>query len=190
MTARLDPTSLEELGESSTNVANAWAGAPDYLSRGLKTWTRQVVGHDRAVAVRAALAAIELVIDSYPAGESAALVSPRYIDDMLAAIRRWLADPTRENQEAVRAALDVTREVHAWQRDTDIAAHWILEAVDHACLAVWSGERKSYIVPMDFAQCAARAVTCVLHALLDLGQSREQATDAVTGAVVGAAKPA
>jgi len=182
-----DPEELRELGENSTNVANAWAGATDYLSRGLKTWTRQMIGRDRAVAVRAALAACSLVIDSYRADQPE-LPPRKYLDDMLAAIRRWLDDPSRENTELVRSSLDVTRSAHAWQREQDVAPFWILEAVDHTSLTVWSGERASYIVPMDFATCAARAITCVLHAMLDAGQDEAQACAAIVDAVRNAAR--
>jgi hypothetical protein len=182
MSNRPDPDALRDLGESTTNVANAWAGAEDYLSRGLKAWTRQAIGGDRAVAVRTALAACELVLDAYPPDDAAP--APRqYLDDVIAAIRRWLAEPTREHQELARGALDVTRQLHAWQQSEDVAKYWILEAIDHACLAVWSGARSSYIVPLDFTTCAARAVTCVLHAMLDLGIPEAKAIDTVTAAV-------
>lgn len=183
MITRLDPESLRELGESTTNVANAWAGATDYLSRGLKAWARQQIGRDRTVAVRAAVAACELVAPSYPANPGEGLPSRTYIDSMLAVIRRWLDEPSHKNQELVRSSLDVTRQAHAWQQDKDVAPFWILEAIDHACLAVWSGERSSYIVPLDYATCAARSIACVLHALLDAGVSEDKAVEDVTGAV-------
>jgi hypothetical protein len=181
-----DPEQLRDLGENVTNVENAWAGATDYLSRGLKAWTRLTIGRDRALAVRAALAACELVIDKYTSDQEG-LPPRKYLDDMVVAIKRWLEAPTRENTEAVRSSLDVTRSAHAWQRETDVAPFWILEAVDHTCLVVWSGERASYIVPMDFATCAARAVACVLHAMLDAGVPEAQAVGAIVDAVRGAA---
>src|SRR5688572_29297821 len=132
-----DAELLREIGENSTNVSKAWAGAADTLSRGLKHWTRQIVGPDRSLAVRAALAACDLVIDRYqPIGD---LPKRTYIDHMMAAIRRWLDEPSRENTERVRSSLDVTRDAHAWQREQDVASYWILDAVDHASLAVWSG---------------------------------------------------
>jgi hypothetical protein len=177
---------LRELGENSTNVANAWAGADNYLSRGLKAWTLERIGRDREVAVRAAVAACDLVVDRYSADDPS--LPPRtYLDDMLAAVKRWLAEPSKETTEAVRSSLDVTRSAHAWQREQDVASFWILEAVDHASLAVWSGERASYIVPMDYATCAARAVTCVLHAMLDAGVAEEQAIEVIVGEVRGVA---
>ena len=174
---------LQELGESTTNVANAWAGAEEYLSRGLVEWTRRQITDNRAHAVRAALAACELVSGSFPSAPIEGLPPKQYIEDMTAAIKRWLAEPTRAHTEAVRSSLDVTREAHAWQRDQDVAPYWILEAIDHTCLAVWSGERASYIVPMDFATCGARAVACVLHALIDMGHAPAQASDRVVEVV-------
>lgn len=179
---RPDPDTLRELGENSTNVANAWAGAADCLSRGLKVWTRRTIGLDRVVAVRAAVVACALVVDRYAEGQSG-LPPRKYVDDMMAAIRSWLDDPSREAAEAVRLLLDVTRSAHAWQRDEDVAQFWILDAIDHASLAVWSGERASYIVPMDFATCAARAVACVLHAMLDAKIPETTAIAAITEAV-------
>jgi hypothetical protein len=177
-----DPEELRELGENVTNVSAGWGGAPDYLSRGLKQWVKNSVGNDRKVAVSAALAACALVVDRYTSDQPG-LPPKSYIDHMLASIRRWLDDPSRENTERVRSSLDVTRSAHAWQRDQDVMAFWILDAVDHASLAVWSGERASYIVPMDYGTCAARAITCVLHALLDAKLAERDAIDAVTGAV-------
>lgn len=176
-----DAELLREIGENSTNVSNAWAGASDTLSRGLKHWTRTAIGRDRAIAVRAALAACELVVDRYQPTED--LPSKSYVELMLAGIRRWLDDPSKENTERVRSSLDVTRSMHAWQRDQDVASFWILDAVDHASLAVWSGERASYIVPMDFATCAARSVACVLHAMIDVGVPEQQAVEVIVGAV-------
>src|SRR6185503_6333472 len=129
-----DPEDLRELGENITNVSNAWAGAPDYLSRGLKAWARQSIGKDRAVAVGAAIATTELVVDRYSSDQEG-LPPKQYVDGMIAAIRRWLGDPSRENTELVRSALDVTRSMHAWQREQDVAPFWILEAVDHTSLA-------------------------------------------------------
>jgi hypothetical protein len=183
MSERPDPDALRELGHQTTNVANAWAGAADYLSRGLKQWTRQAIGADRALAVRAAIAVCDLVVDRYPEQPDDKLPPRKYIDDMIAVIRRWLDDPSRENQELVRSLLDVTRDAHAWQREDDVAPFWILEAVDHACLAVWSGQKSSYIVPLDYATCAARSVACVLHALRDAGVPEKQAVDMIVDVV-------
>lgn len=183
MSDRPGPEELTELGESTTNVANAWAGANEYLSRGLVEWTRRQITDNRAHAVRAALAACELVVPKFPTERVEGLAPKKYVDDMIATIKRWLAEPTHENSAAVRSSLDVTREAHAWQRDQDVAPYWILEAVDHTCLAVWSGERASYIVPMDFATCGARAVACVLHALTDMGETPERAAVLVVDVV-------
>jgi hypothetical protein len=181
-----DPELLREIGVNSTNVETAWAGAANDLERGLNTWTRSTIGRDRGIAVRAALMSCMLVVEKYKADRPG--LPPRdYVDSMLAGIRRWLDDPTKDNTEAVRSALDVTRSAHAWQQDTDVESFWILEAVDHASLAVWSGERASYIVPMDYATCAARSVACVLHAMLDAGVSESAAVEAIVGAVSTAA---
>lgn len=181
-----DPELLREIGVNSTNVETAWAGAANDLERGLNTWTRSTIGRDRGIAVRAALMSCMLVVDKYKADRPG--LPPRdYVDSMLASIRRWLDEPTKESTEAVRSALDVTRSAHAWQQESDVESFWILEAVDHASLAVWSGERASYIVPMDYATCAARSVACVLHAMLDAGVSESAAVEAIVGAVSTAA---
>jgi hypothetical protein len=82
--------------------------------------------------------------------------------------------------------LDVTRDRHAWQDEHDLDHFWTLEAVDHASLAVWSGERSSYIVPLDFATCAARSVACVLHSLLTRGETEERAVALIVDAVLAA----
>ena len=183
---RPDPELLREIGSNSTNVETAWGGAANDLERGLNTWTRSTIGRDRGIAVRAALMACSLVIDRYKADREG--LPPRaYLDGLLAGIRRWLDEPTKENTEAVRSALDVTRSAHAWQQDADVESFWILDAVDHASLAVWSGERASYIVPMDYATCAARAVACVLHAMLDAGTPEAAAVEQIVGAVSTAA---
>jgi hypothetical protein len=177
-----DPEMLRAIGENDTNVASGWGGAPDTLSRGLKQWAKLTVANDRKVAVSAAIAACALVADKYTVDQPG-LPPKSYIDHMLASIRRWLDEPSRENTERVRSSLDVTRSAHAWQHEEDVTAFWVLDAVDHASLAVWSGERASYITPMDFGTCAARAVTCVLHALHDSGVSEREAIDAVVAAV-------
>ncbi|HEY5922148.1 MAG TPA: hypothetical protein VIV11_10780 [Kofleriaceae bacterium] len=170
---------------NSTNVETAWAGAANDLERGLNTWTRGTIGRDRGIAVRAALMACSLVTDHYKAGPG---LPPReYIDTILAGIRRWLDEPTKDNSDAVRSLLDVTRSAHAWQQDTDVESFWILEAVDHASLAVWAGDRASYIVPMDYATCAARAVACVLHAMFDAGVPEAKAVSSLVDAVHSAA---
>ena len=181
-----DPELLREIGINSTNVETAWAGAANDLERGLNTWTRGTIGRDRGVAVRAALMACMLVAERYKADRPG--LPPRtYVDSMLAGVRRWLDEPSKEHTEAVRSALDITRSAHAWQQDTDVESFWILEAVDHASLAVWAGERASYIVPMDYATCAARSVACVLHAMLDAGTLEADAVAAIVGAVYHAA---
>lgn len=181
-----DPDLLREIGVSSTNVEAAWAGAANDLARGLNFWTRSVIGRDRAVAVRAALAACKLVVGEYEPDQPE-LPPGSYIANMVTAILRWLTEPTKEHTEQVRGLLDVTRSAHAWQRDKDVESLWILEAVDHASLAVWSGDRASYIVPMDYATCAARSVACVLHAMLDAGKAEDEAVAAIVDAVLGAA---
>jgi hypothetical protein len=181
-----DPELLREIGINSTNVETAWAGAANDLERGLNTWTRGTIGRDRGVAVRAALMACTLVSEHYKADRPG--LPPRdYIDGMLNGIRRWLDEPSKDNTEAVRSALDITRSAHAWQQDADVESFWILEAVDHASLAVWAGERASYIVPMDYATCAARSVACVLHAMLDARTPETEAIAAIVGAVYRAA---
>jgi len=163
-------------------VSSPWAGATDYLHRGLKEWVRREIGTDRKVAVAAAAAACDLVVGRYSADQQG--LPPRsYLEHMLASIRRWLDDPSRENTERVRSSLDVTRSAHAWQREQDVAPFWILDAIDHASLAVWSGERASYIIPMDYTTTAARSITCVLHALLDLGMSEDSACSVVVATV-------
>jgi hypothetical protein len=181
-----DPELLREIGINSTNVETAWAGAANDLERGLNTWTRGTIGRDRGIAVRAALMACTLVAEHYKADRPG--LPPRdYIDKMLAAIRTWLDEPTKDNAETVRSTLDINRSAHAWQQEADVESFWILEAVDHASLAVWAGERASYIVPMDYATCAARSVACVLHAMLDAGTSEADAIGAIVGAVYHAA---
>jgi hypothetical protein len=180
------PTSdeLHELGENTTNASNVWAGAKDYVARGLKAWVRGKIEQDQQMAVRVAVAACELVASGYPASDPELLAPRHYIVDMLAAIRTWLADPSRDNQERVRSMLDVTRDRHAWQDEHDFDHFWTLEAVDHASLAVWSGLRSSYIVPLDYSTSAARSVACVLHALMTRGESKQQAVQKVVDAVL------
>jgi hypothetical protein len=183
---RPDEAALEELGQSLTDSGRAWAGAKDAVARGLCEWVRRTVVDDQRLAVRAAVAACALVVPGYPA-QAAELHAPRrYVDDMMAAIRGWLADPTRDRQERARSMLDVTRDRHAWQDAHDLDHFWTLEAVDHASLAVWSGERSSYIVPLDYATCAARSVACVLHSLTTRGEPRDRAVAAVVAAVSAA----
>ena len=183
MSDRPDPESLRELGESSTNVSNAWAGAEEYLSQGLVTWVRRSVADDQKVAVKAAVAACRLVIDKYPTDGADTHAPRQYIDDMLAKIQRWIDNPSNTNKEAVRTSIDTTRQLHAWQGHSDSSHFWVLEAVDHASLAVWAGERSSYIVPLDFSTCSARAVACVLHAMLVQGVPEASAIDQLTGVV-------
>lgn len=186
MSDRPDPDSLRELGESSTNVSNSWAGAEEYLSQGLVAWCRRETGDDQRAAVRAALNACKLVVDRYPTDGADTHAPKQYLDDLLAKVQRWIDNPSNTNKEAVRSTLDTTRQLHAWQGHASDAHFWVLEAVDHASLAVWAGERSSYIVPLDFGTCSARAVACVLHALLVSGTPEPQAVEQVTGAVRGA----
>jgi hypothetical protein len=181
-----DPELLREIGINSTNVETSWAGAANDLARGLNTWTRGTIGRDQGIAVRAALMACMLVTDRYKS-DRPGLPPREYIDQMLTSIRAWLDEPTKDNTEKVRSQLDVSRSAHAWQQEADVESFWILEAVDHASLAVWTGERASYIVPMDYATCAARSVSCVLHALLDAGTPEAQAISSIVDAVYRAA---
>lgn len=178
-----NPDELREIGETSTNVSNSWAGAENYLSQGLVHWLRRQLSSDQKAAVRAALAACRLVVESYPTDGADAQAPKQYIDDLLAKTQRWVDNPSNTNKEAVRSALDTTRMLHAWQGHAESAHFWILEAVDHASLAVWAGERSSYIVPLDFGTCAARSIACVLHALLLQGTQEAQAVDMLTGVV-------
>ena len=186
MTYRPDPEFLRELGETSTNASNAWAGAENYLVQGLVHWIRQQVSDDQKVAVKSALNACKLVADRYPSEGADAHAPKAYVDDMLAKIQRWIENPSNSNKEVVRGSLDTTRQLHAWQGHQESQHFWILEAVDHASLAVWAGERSSYIVPLDFGTCAARSLACVLHALLLGGMDEAHAIDALTGCVANA----
>lgn len=180
MTERSDLANLRALGEPRIHE---WAGASEPIGAGLVEWTRLAISHDQQLAVRASLDACALVIGNYPA--DATTPAPRaYLDNMLAAIRRWLAQPTREHRDAVRALIDDTRERHAWQADEDVPHFWIFEAVDHACLTVWAGERASYIIPLDFATTAGRVIACVFHALRSAGQDEQRAANAVIDVVL------
>ncbi len=181
--AHPDSDSLRELGESSTNVANAWAGAEEYLSQGLVVWARRLVADDQKLAVRAAVSACKLVADQYPTDGAETHAPQQYIDDMLAKISRWIDNPSNTNREAVRTSLDTTRSLHAWQGHAEHSHFWILEAVDHASLAVWAGERSSYIVPLDYGTCSARAIACVLHALIVSKVPEAEAVDRVVSTV-------
>jgi hypothetical protein len=184
MSERPDPETLRELGESSTNVANAWAGAEEYLSQGLVVWARRQIADDQKLAVRAAVAACKLVLDRYPTDGADAHAPKQYVDDMVAKINRWVENPSNTNREAVRTSIDTTRQLHAWQGHATSSHFWILEAVDHASLAVWAGERSSYIVPLDYGTCSARSIACVLHALLVGGAAEDAAVAQVVDAVV------
>ena len=183
--AHPDPESLRELGESSTNVANAWAGAEEYLSQGLVVWSRRLVTDDQKIAVRAAVAACKLVLDRYPTDGAETHAPKQYLDDMLAKINRWVDNPSNTNRDAVRNALDATRQLHAWQGHAEHEHFWILEAVDHASLAVWGGERSTYIMPLDYATSSARSIACVLHALLTAKVPEAEAVDRVVSTVFG-----
>ena len=181
MTERSDLANLRALGEPRIHE---WAGASEPIGAGLVEWTRLAISHDQQLAVRASLGACALVIGDYP-GASSPRAPRKYLDDMLAVIQRWLDEPTRDNREAVRSSIDVTRDLHAWQTDEDDAAFWILEAVDHACLTVWAGERASYIIPVDFATTAGRVIACAFHAMRLRGDGEQRAADAVIDVVLG-----
>jgi hypothetical protein len=178
MTQRSDLANLRALGEPRVHE---WAGASEPISAGLVEWTRLAIAHDQRLAVRASLGVCALVAGGYP--PQGAQAPKRYIDDMLAAIGRWVEEPSKEHREIVRSSLDVHREAHAWQSDAT-ADFWIHEAVDHACLTVWAGERASYIIPVDFATTAGRVVACVFHAMRASGQSEQAAADAVIDVVL------
>jgi hypothetical protein len=176
MTERSDLANLRALGEPRIHE---WAGAPAPIDAGLVEWTRLAISHDQQLAVRASLGTCALVTRSY----AGARAPKAYIDHMLAAIQRWVDQPSHEHREAVRSSLDVTRELHAWQTDDD-PQFWILEAVDHACLTVWAGERASYIIPLDFATTAGRVIACVFHAMRSAGQDDQRAADALIDVVL------
>ncbi|MBA3539880.1 MAG: hypothetical protein H0T79_09645 [Deltaproteobacteria bacterium] len=180
MSNRPDLADLRVLGASTTEV---WAGANEPASRGLVAWAGRAIGDDRALAVRAAFAACKLVTDTYPAAPADA--APKsYIDTMLRMVQAWLDDPTRERQEAAMKTLDITRQQHAWHGREDLPYAWILEAVDHACLTVWSGSDLSiYITPAPPRTCAARAAGCVFRALVASGTPEADAAAAVVAAV-------
>lgn len=182
MIERSDLANLRALGEPHVRD---WGGAAEPIGAGLVEWTRRAVGHDQRVAVRASLDTCALVVADYPAAAPA--LAPRsYVEHMLSAIRTWLAQPARDHCEAVRSSLDVTRALHAWQTDEDDPHFWILEAVDHACLTVWAGERASYIVPVDYATSAGRVVACVFHAMRSAGHGDQRAADAVIDVILKA----
>lgn len=179
MTDRSDMANLRAIGEPRIHE---WAGATEPIGAGLVEWTRLAVCHDHRLAVRAALAACELVVGDYP--HEGARAPRAYITSMMTAIERWLSQPTRENLEVVRSALDFTRELHAWQTDEDEPSFWIREGIDHMCLTVWAGERASYIIPVDFATSAGRVIACVFHAMRSSGQSEQTAADAMIDVVL------
>ena len=182
MTERSDLANLRALGEPRLHE---WAGATEPVGAGLVEWTRLAISHDQQLAVRASLEACALVIDRHSTGATGATPpAPRaYLDHMVAAIRRWLDEPTREHRDAVRSSLDDTRQLHAWQGD-DATDAWILEAVDHAGLTVWAGERASYIIPVDFATTAGRVIACVFHAMRTGGDDEQRAANAVIDVVL------
>jgi hypothetical protein len=180
MTERSDLANLRALGEPRIHD---WAGASEPIGAGLVEWTRLAISHDQQLAVRASLGACALVASEYRGGGVAP--APRvYVDNMLAAIGRWLDAPTRDNRELVRSSLDFSRQLHAWQTDPDDAQFWILDAVDHACLTVWAGERASYIIPVDFATTAGRVIACVFHAMRSGEHGEQRAADAVIDVVL------
>jgi hypothetical protein len=178
MTERSDLANLRAIGEPRIHE---WAGATEPIGAGLVEWTRLAISHDHRLAVRAAVDACALVTGDYP--HEGARAPRTYVLGMVAAVERWLAQPTRENLEVVRSSLDFTRELHAWQTD-DEPSFWIREAVDHTCLTVWAGERASYIVPVDFATTAGRVVACVFHAMRSAGGGEQGAADAVIDVVL------
>jgi hypothetical protein len=179
MTERSDLANLRALGEPRTHE---WGGASESIGAGLVEWTRLAISHDQQLAVRASLAACALVTDRFIGGPGVP-ASRAYVDQMLAAVQRWLDEPSHEHREAVRLSLDVMRQLHAWQTDDD-PQFWILEAVDHMCLTVWAGERASYIIPLDFATSAGRVIACVFHAMRSSGQDEKRAADAVIDVVL------
>ena len=176
---RSDLANLRAIGDSRIHE---WAGATRPIAAGLVEWTRLAISHDHRLAVRAALDACALVTGAYP--HEGARAPRAYITDMVSAIERWLAEPTRANLEVVRSALDFTRELHAWQTDDDEPSFWTREAVDHTCLTVWAGEHASYIIPVDFATSAGRVAACVFHAMRASGESEQRAADAVIDVVL------
>ena len=178
MTERSDLANLRALGEPRTHE---WAGASEPIGAGLVEWTRLAIGHDQQLAVRASLDACALVAAGYADDQGRA---PRaYVEHMLSVVQRWLDDPSHQSREVVRSSLDVTRQLHAWQTADD-PQFWILEAVDHACLTVWAGERASYIIPLDFATTAGRVIACVFHAMRSSGNDAQRAADAVIDVVL------
>lgn len=172
-----DLADLRVLGAKTTEV---WAGATDPTSRGLIAWANRRFGDDREAAVRGGLAACKLVVDSYPSENA----RRAYVDAMVASMEAYLAAPTREHQEATMKLLDVTRAQHAWQAPDETAALWILEAVDHAAIAVWSNSGMSiYITPAPPRMSAARGCACVLRALVLLGKSEDAAAAELVAAI-------
>jgi len=175
-----DLADLRVLGAKTTEV---WAGATDPTTRGLVAWAGRRFGDDREASVRGGLAACKLVVGDMPASD------PRnaYVDNIVGAMETWLAAPTKENQEATMKSLDAMRAQHAWQATEDSAANWILEAVDHCGIAVWSNSGLSiYILPSPPKTSAARGIACAFHALQKLGKSEDEAVKAIVGAIAAA----
>jgi hypothetical protein len=179
MTERSDLANLRALGESRIHD---WAGASEPIEAGLVEWARLAASHDQQLAVRTALGVCALVVGDY-LGEPPAPAPRTYVDHMMSVIQRWLDEPTRENRDVVRSSLDDSRQLHAWQTD-DSAQFWILEAVDHAGLSVWAGDRASYIIPVDFATTTGRVIACVFHAMRSSGHDEQRAADAVIDVVL------
>ena len=111
MTDQPDLADLRVLGASTTEV---WAGANDPVSRGLVAWAGRVFGDERLPAVRGARAACALVVAQYPDTNARRW----YVDQILAAVDQWLADPTRENQEKTMKLLDPLRTCRSCRRAT------------------------------------------------------------------------
>jgi hypothetical protein len=175
-----DLADLRVLGAKTTEV---WAGATDPTARGLITWSGHRFGDDREASVRGGLAVCKLVVGAYPTDNA----RKWYIDAILASMESYLAAPTRENQEATMKLLDVTRAQHAWQYPEESAAMWILEAVDHCGIAVWSASGLSiYITPSPPKTSAARGVACVFRALVLGGKTDEQAANLIVAAIAAA----
>src|SRR5262245_63981114 len=107
MKERSDLANLRAIGEPRIHE---WAGATEPIGAGLVEWTRLAVCHDNRLAVRAAHDACALVVGDYP--HDGARAPRSYITAMMTAIERWVAQPTRENLEDVRSALDRPCQLH------------------------------------------------------------------------------
>ena len=138
------PTSPTSVSLGASHASEVWAGATDpIVARPRRVDPARRFGDDRdARRARRLVAACKLVVGDYAAAERAA--APRsYVDAMIDAIERWLAEPTQRASAKRRCSVARRRRARSTRgRSTDdAAAFWILEAVDHAGLAVWVGER-------------------------------------------------